>query len=148
MEQVIYTIGFARKKAEDFFELLKRNGIEVVLDIRLHNTSQLAGFAKYPDIEYFLHEIGNMGYVHDTQFSPTKATLKRYKQKEIPWEQYVVEFNQTMSERNILEHIKANYSPDVKYCLLCSEPKAEHCHRMLVSNIFKKVFHNLEIIHL
>lgn len=148
MKEQIYTIGFTKKKAQEFFELLKRNNVEVILDIRLNNTSQLAGFAKYPDIKYFLKEICNITYIHDTKFSPTEATLKKYKKKGIHWEQYVEEFNQTMRERNILEHIKRNYSSDQTFCLLCSEPTADNCHRILVSNMFKKVFNNLEIIHL
>ena len=148
MSREIYTIGFTQKTAQNFFELLKNNNIEVVLDIRLNNTSQLAGFAKYPDIKYFLHEICNIDYVHDTEFSPTETTLKKYKKKEIKWEQYVEEFNQTMAKRNIHEYIQSNYATDKRICLLCSESTADQCHRRLVGNEFKEVFNDLEIVHL
>lgn len=148
MKEKIYTIGFTQKTAQTFFELLKDNDIGVLLDIRLNNTSQLAAFTKYPDIKYFLQEICGIDYVHDTKFSPTESTLKKYKKKEINWNQYIEEFNQTMNERNINEYIKSNYSLSKKICLLCSEPTAEQCHRKLVSNKFKDVFNKLEIINL
>lgn len=148
MSRVIYTIGFTKKTAQTFFELLKDNNVEVILDIRLNNTSQLAAFAKYPDIKYFLHKICNIDYIHDTKFCPTELTLKKYKNKEINWNQYVEEFNQTMDKRNIHEYIRLNYSNDKKFCLLCSESTAEQCHRRLVSNEFKEVFNEIEIVHL
>jgi uncharacterized protein (DUF488 family) len=148
MNEKIYTIGFTQKTAQGFFELLKDNNVEVVLDIRLNNTSQLAAFAKYPDIKYFLQEICKIAYIHDTKFSPTESELKKYKKKETNWNQYVDEFSQTMNERNINEYIQLNYSIDKKICLLCSESTADQCHRKLVGNKFKEVFSELEIIHL
>lgn len=148
MIREIYTIGFTKKTAQTFFELLKKNKIDDILDIRLNNTSQLSGFAKFPDIEYFLHEICKIGYIHDTEFSPTESTLKRYKSKEIKWNQYVEEFSQTMADRDICNHIQSNYSVEKRICLLCSEAKADQCHRRLVGNKFKEVFNNLDIIHL
>lgn len=138
----------SQKNCTSFFELLKENNIDTVLDIRLNNTSQLAAFAKYPDIQYFLKEICNIKYIHDTNFSPTDLTLKRYKKKEISWDQYVEEFNQTMNERKINEYIKLNYKINKKICLLCSEVTADQCHRRLVANNFNEVFNELEIIHL
>ena len=140
MSRKIYTIGFTQKTAQTFFETLKYNKIENILDIRLNNTSQLAGFAKYPDIKFFLHEICNIRYIHDTKFSPTKETLKKYKNKEIKWYEYVEEFSQTMANRDIHKHIQANYLEDITTCLLCSESTADQCH--------KKVFNDLDIIHL
>lgn len=148
MSRQIYTIGFTKKTAQRFFELLKNNNVELMLDIRLNNTSQLAGFAKYPDIKYFLHVISDIEYVHDSTFSPSEATLKKYKKKEIEWQHYVEEFNQTMVKREIREYIQANYAIEKRICLLCSESMADQCHRRLVSNEFKKVFSDLEIVHL
>lgn len=75
----IYTIGFTQKDANYFFETLKPNDIGLVLDIRLNNSSQLSGFSKYPDIKYFLKKLCTIDYIHDTKFSPTESTLKRYK---------------------------------------------------------------------
>jgi uncharacterized protein (DUF488 family) len=134
----IYTIGYTKKTAETFFELLKKNNIAIVTDIRLNNTSQLAGFTKHPDIKYFLHEIAGISYNHDITFAPEKNTLLRYKKQEIDWDQYVEEFSNTMNERNITNYIKQNYKLNKKICLLCSEATATNCHRNLVADEFKK----------
>lgn len=143
-----FTIGFTQKTAEDFFTSLKNNNIEIILDIRLNNTSQLAAFSKYPDIKYFLREICNIEYIHDVLFSPDENTLKRYKSKEICWELYAKEFEETMIKRNINDHITKNYSLNKNICLLCSEPKPEHCHRSLVAKKFIQCFDNSTIINL
>lgn len=148
MIKTIYTIGFTKKTAEDFFDILKKNNIDIILDIRLNNTSQLSAFTKFPDIQYFLKELNNIEYIHDTKFSPKDTTLKRYKKKDIDWSQYVTEFNCTMNERDIARHIKENYTINKAICLLCSEPKANNCHRSLVAEQFQSVFEGLEIIHL
>lgn len=148
MKNRIYTIGFTQKTAQCFFELLTNNNVDIVLDVRLNNTSQLSGFAKYPDIQYFLQQIGDIRYIHDTKFSPTEYTLKKYKNKEINWNQYVKEFDQTMEDRKIYEYIRSCYKTDKKICLLCSELTADQCHRRLVADMFKEVFNGLEITHL
>lgn len=148
MIKYIYTIGFTKKKAEYFFELLADKNIETVIDIRLNNTSQLAAFAKYPDIEFFLEKINHIKYIHDVKFSPDERTLKRYKKKEITWDQYVVEFAETMKNRRIDDYIKKNYSLEKPVCLLCSEATAEKCHRRLVAEMFLEVDNKLEIVHL
>ena len=144
----LYTIGFTHKTAEKFFKLLKENDVKTVLDIRLNNTSQLAGFAKFPDIQYFLEKIYDVKYIHDTKFSPTESTLKRFKSKEIDWNDYVKEFAQTMNTREIEKYILENYTDYDNICLLCSEPTAEKCHRRLIADIFKNQYANLEIKHL
>ncbi len=143
----IYTIGFTKKSAEEFFCLLKANDVKIVLDIRLNNTSQLAAFSKYPDIEYFLRELCNIKYKHDKQFSPTTETLKSYKNKKISWEEYTDQFYKTMNERNIGKYIENNYSTYEGICLLCSEQIPEKCHRKLVAERFAKILGN-KIIHL
>lgn len=148
MMNKIYTIGFTKKTAQRFFELLSSNNIDIVLDIRLNNTSQLAAFAKYPDIRYFLRNINGIEYVHDTKFSPTESILKRYKKKEINWIQYVDEFTHLMNERRINEYIKLKYLIDKNICLLCSESTAEQCHRKLVATKFQEIINEIEIIHL
>lgn len=144
----MFTIGFTKKRANTFFDLLSENKVDTVIDIRLNNTSQLAAFAKYPDIEYFLDRINHMDYIHDVIFSPEESTLKRYKKKEITWEQYVVEFADTMNKRKIIEYINKQYKLDKSYCLLCSESTADKCHRRLVAELFIEANDELEIIHL
>ncbi len=144
----VYTIGFTKKTAKQFFSILSKNNIDTVVDIRLNNSSQLAGFSKYPDIEFFLEQICNIGYKHDLHFAPKDSTLTRYKKKQISWDEYEKEFAQTMLERNITEYIKANYSSEGSICLLCSEPTPENCHRRLVANYFKEILNEVQIIHL
>lgn len=145
----IYSIGFTQKSAEDFFTLLQKNNVRILVDVRLNNTSQLAAFSKFPDIEFFLNKICNIEYRHEIAFAPEESTLKRYKKKEINWEQYVSEFFETMKKRNIRKYIADKYrSEDRKVCLLCSEPTPEQCHRRLIAEIFAEVFANTKIIHL
>ena len=47
---VLYTVGFSGKDAKTFFELLKLNNVQTLLDIRLNNVSQLSGYTKKNDI--------------------------------------------------------------------------------------------------
>ena len=132
MNKQIYTIGFTKKTAEEFFELIKKN-----------NTSQLSGFSKFPDIKYFLKSIAKCEYISDKTFAPHESTLNRYKKNQIDWDDYVKEFNETMFDRDVLEYIKLNYSSIIikeNICFLCSEDKPYKCHRRLVSEIFKQVF--------
>lgn len=145
----IFTIGFTKKTAQIFFELLKNNKVNTVLDVRLNNTSQLAGFSKYPDIEFFLNEICNINYISDTKFAPTEQILKDYKKKKISWDNYVLEFNKVMDLRKIDEYIKIKYK-DYAYdniCLLCSEEKHINCHRSLVARRFSDVLGG-NVVHL
>jgi len=144
----LYTIGFTKKNAKQFFSALNENKINLVVDVRLNNTSQLAGFSKYPDIEFFLDKICNIKYKHDLHFAPNESTLSRFKKKQINWETYEIEFAETMQNRRITEYIKKNYSTDISICLLCSEPTPENCHRRLVADYFKMVFDEIQIIHL
>jgi len=145
----IYTIGFTKKSAQTFFELLAVNKIEVLLDVRLKNTSQLAGFSRYPDIEYFFENIIHGQYISDILFAPSDEILKNYKKNLIDWNEYVYEYEKLMLERNIKEHILRKYKEMLKktVCLLCSEEKANHCHRSLVAAKFHEIF-GMEVINL
>ena len=145
----VYTIGFTQKTAEQFFKLLLSNQVNILIDVRLNNKSQLAGFAKYPDLGYFLDRIGQITYIHDPEFAPTEQLLKRYRNKEITWNQYEDEFSVIMKNRNIDQYIREYYSKynDRNICLLCSEPTAVQCHRRLIANHFSTMFH-ADVIHL
>ena len=149
MMKNIFTIGFTKKSAQHFFDLLKKNKIDIVLDVRLNNTSQLAGFSKYPDIQYFLRELADINYVSDNKFAPTEQILKDYKSKTITWDEYVVKFNNLMDERSIPKYIIEMYEnmEISNICLLCSEEKATNCHRTLVAKCFKETLGGT-IIHL
>lgn len=145
----IYTIGFTKKSAETFFGLLQKNSIDILLDVRLNNTSQLAGFSKYPDIKYFLNQICNIQYISDTKFAPEEWILKDYKSRKISWDQYVVHFDELMERRNINNYIVSNYDKfnDKNICLLCSEEQPIHCHRLLIAQRFK-IIYSTNIINL
>lgn len=147
----IYTIGFTQKSAEQFFELLEANNIKCVLDIRLNNSSQLAGFTKGTDLKYFLHKILDVKYYHDIMLSPTKQILSDYKKNKISWDEYEKLFLELLDKRDIKENVILKYGMDLdKVCLLCSEPTADKCHRRLVSEYLGKVFpeFNINIVHL
>lgn len=145
----IYTIGFTKKTAEVFFNMIKDNNINILVDIRLNNTSQLAGFSKFPDVKYFLKNLSNCEYIHDVRLSPSERTLKDFKAKRINWEEYVIDFNKTLEEREVKKYIEEKYIKykDKNICLLCSEVKHTECHRSIVSEIFKEIW-DKDIINL
>jgi uncharacterized protein (DUF488 family) len=142
----LYTIGFAKKKAKDFFSLLKTNNVKTLIDVRLNNASQLAGFTKKDDLEYFLKKIGNINYVHRVDFAPNKEILDSYKRKEITWKQYKINYTSLLRERKIGNLIQDD-ELDMA-CLLCSEPTAEYCHRRLLAEYLQDVKGNIIIKHL
>lgn len=144
----IFTIGSARKTAEEFFNLLKDNGVKKIIDVRLNNTSQLLGFAKYPDIEYLTKEILKGNYVHDKKFAPSEKILVRYKKGLIDWDDYEREFAELMTYRDIDVYIADKYADEKNYCLLCTEPTPENCHRRLVAEKIKEVLGDVDIVHL
>ena len=142
----LFTIGFTQKRAQHFFETLIDAGIRRIIDTRLNNVSQLAGFAKRQDLEYFLRQIGNIEYVHLLELAPTKDILDAYKNKGGDWETYEKQFLQLIVERKIEQQI----SPDLLDggCLLCSEPTPHHCHRRLVAEYLSQKLGTIKIHHL
>jgi uncharacterized protein (DUF488 family) len=131
MNQVtLYTIGFTKTNAQGFFERLQRASVKTVIDVRLHNTSQLAAFAKADDLAYFLQVIGEIRYFHQPLFAPTDSMLKAFKKEKGDWSTYESQFLALMAEREIEKRI----TPDTLdgTCLLCSEATPHHCHRRLV----------------
>lgn len=145
----IYTIGFTKKDAKTFFELLRENNIKYLLDIRLNNSSQLAGFAKGKDLNYFLKEILNIKYVHDIRFAPTKQLLDEYKSKVKNWRDYEIEFNELILKRDISKIVEKEYFSMIDgVCFLCSEEIPAKCHRRLIAEFIQKQFNNIEVVHL
>lgn len=142
----LYTIGFTKKNAQTFFSKLQRAGVTKLIDIRLNNVSQLAGFAKRDDLIYFLRELCNCDYRHLQDFAPTKEILDDYKKKQIDWDEYVRRFSELITDRQIENKIKAEELNNS--CLLCSEPTPEQCHRRLVAEYFMDKFRDIEIKHL
>jgi uncharacterized protein (DUF488 family) len=127
----VYTIGFAQHSAEGFFEALKQAGIRRLLDVRLNNVSQLAGFTKRGDLAYFLRELAGADYVHDAQLAPSADLLSAYRRATIDWEQYELRFMELMNQRHV-ERAYGERAFAVPTALLCSEFSAEKCHRRLV----------------
>jgi uncharacterized protein (DUF488 family) len=126
----VSTIGFTKTTAEGFFERLLNAGVRKVVDVRLHNTSQLAGFAKADDLAYFLKKIGGIEYVHQPLLAPTDPMLKAYKKENGDWRAYEERFLALMSERQIEKRLEPVMFDGA--CLLCSEATPHHCHRRLV----------------
>ncbi|MBS9723761.1 DUF488 domain-containing protein [Stutzerimonas stutzeri] len=126
----IYTIGFTQKNAEKFFKLLRISGVKTLVDVRLNNVSQLAGFAKKDDLKFFLKELCGAEYVYSPELAPTKDILNAYKKGEITWDVYEDKFLNLMARRNIEKSIKSELLDNG--CLLCSEHEPHFCHRRLV----------------
>lgn len=143
----IYTIGFTKKSAGEFFETLRRAAIERLIDVRLNNTSQLAAFAKRDDLAYFLEQLCGADYRHLPILSPTKEILDGYKKKQIPWEEYEPMFLALLAERNV-ENAVDRHLFDVPAVLLCSEPTADRCHRRLVAEYLAGKWGPAKIVHL
>ena len=148
---ILYTIGFTKKSAKEFFDLLNDNHIKRLIDIRLNNASQLAGFTKGNDLSYFMDEICKAEYIHDIQLAPTKEILDNYKSKEISWEKYEQLFIELLNQRKTYERLSKIYNNDFdKSCLLCSELTADKCHRRLVAEFIQRNCSDteIEIVHL
>ena len=142
-----YTIGFTKKNAETFFNFLRKNNILKLIDVRLNNVSQLAGYAKKEDLKFFLKELCNADYLHMPDLAPTNAILKPYKNGSISWEKYEDLFLNLMAQRNIERIV----SPELleQGCLLCSEHEPHHCHRRLVVEYLNQHSRlNLDVKHL
>lgn len=145
----LFTIGFTKKSAREFFELLKKNNIDIVVDIRLNPNSQLSGFAKGRDLEYFLKEFANIGYKQNVELAPTKEILDDYRKKIIDWAEYEKRFIELMNERKINEKIDYLFPKGVNnICLLCSEASEKQCHRRLVAEYISHYKNDIKIIHL
>jgi uncharacterized protein (DUF488 family) len=142
----VFTIGFTRKTAGEFFEKLRDAGIKRVVDVRLNNVSQLAGFAKRNDLQYFLKQILGVDYVEAPLLAPTQELLDAFKKNKGPWEDYERDFVRLMEERQIEEKIEPALLDGG--CLLCSEDKPHHCHRRLVVEYLQRRWGNLSIKHI
>jgi len=145
-ETTVHTIGFTKKTAAEFFGLLRKSGTKRIVDVRLNNVSQLAGFSKREDLQYFLKEISNIDYIHLPLLAPTQEILDAYKKRKGDWSVYEPAFLELMKKREIEKRI----DPEIIKggCLLCSEDKPHHCHRRLVAEYLQQRWGELEIRHL
>lgn len=141
----LFTIGFTKTSAENFFRRLKSSGATKIVGVRLNNVSQLSGFAKRDDLRYFTRAICGIDYEHMPKLAPTKPMLDSYKKHKGSWDAYEKGFLGLMKQRQI-ERVSMDALDGA--CLLCSEDKPHHCHRRLVAEYLKEEWRNVEIVHL
>lgn len=143
----LFTIGFTKKSAELFFELLKKNKVKKVVDIRINNSSQLAGFAKGSDLSYFLRHICDIPYIRILDFAPTKELLSDYQKENIDWKGYQREYRTLLENRKVIQKYNINNFDGA--CFLCSEATPEKCHRRLLVEYFKETYPDkINIVHI
>lgn len=141
----LYTIGFAQKKAKEFFTILKDNNIKTLIDVRQSNTNIYAGFTIRDNLQYFLKEICDIEYVENKIFAPTKELRDQY-HKDEDWHKYESGYLNLLESRNAVNSITTDQID--KAVLLCSEPVADHCHRRLAAEYIRGRFSKVRIIHL
>ncbi|HYN78792.1 MAG TPA: DUF488 domain-containing protein [Lamprocystis sp. (in: g-proteobacteria)] len=142
----LYTIGFTKKTAEQFFTKLCAAGVKRIVDVRLNNVSQLAGFAKRDDLRFFAKAVCGMGYLEQPELAPTKDILDAYKKDGGDWETYEGKFLALMERRRIEERVPKEVLD--QGCLLCSEHKPHHCHRRLVAEYLQGKWGDIDIVHI
>jgi uncharacterized protein (DUF488 family) len=143
----VATIGFTNKSAERFFELLRGARVRTVLDVRLNNASQLAGFAKKSDLQYLLSKLLDCSYVELRDLAPEKEMLKRYRAKEMSWDAYADAYTELLAKRRVESNLDAAIFD--QGCLLCSEDTPHFCHRRLAVEYLNSRWDNrLNIAHL
>jgi uncharacterized protein (DUF488 family) len=145
--KTIYTIGFTRKTLEQFIRLLQQAGVDGVVDIRLHNTSQLAGFAKRDDLAFLLREGFAIEYEHRPELAPTPEILATYK-ADGDWAVYEQEFLPLLPLRAAAAIGRQLLSRYQRPCLLCAEPTPDRCHRRLVAEWWAEYLPDVEVVHL
>ena len=146
MEIRLFTIGFTQTTARNFFTSLKDAGVKRVVDVRLNNNSQLAGFSKKEDLAYFLKEIAGIEYIHLPELAPTQDILDAYKKNKGDWGIYEREFLNLMSRREIEKTVQPELLQ--RGCLLCSEHLPHHCHRRLVAEYLNSKWGGIMAKHL
>jgi uncharacterized protein (DUF488 family) len=150
MTSTIFTIGFTKKSAEEFFRLLQEAQVRRLIDIRENRVGQLAGFAKYPDLAFFLDRIAGIAYSHQPIFAPSPK-IRDALRKTRDWAQFEKSFLKLMKQRKVLEVVDPRLF-EGKVALLCSEAEAEKCHRSLVAEMLARHWsskgHTVEVKHL
>jgi uncharacterized protein (DUF488 family) len=141
----IFTIGFTKKSAAQFFSILLNSGAKRIVDVRLNNVSQLAGFAKRDDLKYFLREICGMDYVHEPLLAPTQDLLDEVRKKKIGWPDYERRLGKLIRARHIEKFSRSMLNNS---CLLCAEDRPDHCHRRVIAEYLRQHWNGVKIIHL
>lgn len=144
---IVFTIGFTKKPASRFFQLLSDHGVTRVIDTRLNPSGQLSGFSKQEDLEYFLDRLNGCDYVYIPDLAPTEEILKDYRSDK-DWSRYERRFEALMEERGIPGALDRAIFDDGPVCLLCSESTPENCHRRLVAERLAQTWGEVDIRHL
>lgn len=131
----IATIGFTKSTARHFFQRLRSAGVSRLVDVRLHNVSQLAGFAKGQDLAYFSPTIIDATYEHELLLAPTDELLSSYRKGEQSWDEFQATFLALLRERDVISNLDRQAFETRKTALLCSESSPDHCHRRLVAEL-------------
>jgi uncharacterized protein (DUF488 family) len=142
----LFTIGFTKKSAEEFFTRLQGAGVRRVVDVRLNNTSQIAGFAKARDLEFFLRAVAGIAYLHLPDLAPTQDILDDFVKAKGEWSEYERKFLELMATRRVADTLQGRLVDGD--CLLCSEDTPEHCHRRLVAEHLREHWPDVKIVHL
>ena len=143
----LYTIGYQRKPLATFIGQLCQAGVDAVIDVRLRNTSHLAGYTKRDDLAFLLSEGFSIAYEHHPELAPTPDMLDAYREDH-DWSAYEARFLPLLEERasdSIGKEILARYRAP---CLLCAEATPEHCHRRLIAEYWVAHLPKLIIVHL
>lgn len=137
----LYTIGYSKKSAEEFFRILKDNNVKQVVDIRRHNTNQLAGFTKQDDLAWFLDTIAGIGYTHELALAPSEELMHAYRKEGLPFEEFAQKLRAEFDTREMPSLGRASV-------LLCSEASPDTCHRLVAANYLAERDPDIEVVHL
>jgi uncharacterized protein (DUF488 family) len=146
MKGTIFTIGFTQKRAEDFFRILQSAGVRRVVDVRLHNTGQLAGFTKRDDLSFFLRSVARIEYIPMPLLAPQASELAAYRSGTMTWADYASTYIRLLAERRVETELKSVLTDGD--CFLCSEATAEQCHRRVAVEYLQQHWSALRVIHL
>ena len=144
---ILFTIGYTKKSLKEFVGLLTKEEVEKVVDVRLKNTSQLAGFAKEDDLRFILGHFMKVAYEHVPLLSPTEEIFETIKKKK-DWELYVRMYTDLIRERKMDQVLKKAIGGYERVCLLCAEDSPKQCHRRLLAEYYQRIVGGVEIVHL
>ena len=141
---ILYTIGYSQKTAEEFFALLRDAGVKRVVDIRRHNTNQLAGFTKQSDLPWFLDTIAGIGYTHELRLAPSEELMHAYRKEGLPFEDFAKQLTEQFGDT----HRELDPKDFADAALLCSEADPSECHRSVAADYLAKHWEGVEVTHL
>lgn len=139
----LYTIGYSKKTAEEFFDILRDNGVTQVVDIRRHNSNQLAGFTKQSDLPWFLDTIAGIGYSHELALAPSEDLMRAYRKEGLPFDEFAAKLRKQFEDREMPTKATFDHA-----ALLCSEADPSTCHRLVASEYLAEKWSGVEVIHL